>query len=478
MIDLLRNRFWKVLVVLLPLLLALAPAKAQNTAYQNKVTTLSVISFPGHTYEWELYNDSSVDFALVSGNCPASMARFVSGNYGSSVDVIWLEPGTYFFKVTARDGLGCAMNLKVGIMNIISFDPQAIITGTTVSGACEQITLNASKSIGKIIKYEWSPIDKGGVLTKLTGPITEFHVSPDYLGTLPADFRVRLVVTDSIGAISADTVTLKVDRLPIADIYYSGKLEKDGTMIVDGTVSKGSSLNYRWFTIGGKVIGDPGGSTVNLLGAGTYTLEVTDEHGCKSTKSFKYPLENNQIFANADYVRTSWARDTIVPVLNNDFSTAKLMPHTIQILQQPVRGKVKINPNGTITYTPTVSRPSRDMFIYQICDEVNLCASATVIIDIYDSGIIAPEGFSPNGDGSNETLVFKGLENYPQSQLHVYTRAGQLVYQSEDYRNDWDAKINTGSKLNGQIVPTGTYYYILKLGGTERVMKGFVYIGY
>ena len=151
MIDLLRNRFWKVLVVLLPLLFALVPAMAQNTAYQNKVTTLSVISFPGHTYEWELYNDSSFDFAIVSGNCPTSMARFVSGNYGSSVDVLWLELGTYFFKVTARDGLGCAMNVKVGIMNVLAPPFQAVITGVTIAGACEQITLNASKSIGKII---------------------------------------------------------------------------------------------------------------------------------------------------------------------------------------------------------------------------------------------------------------------------------------------------------------------------------------
>ena len=478
MIVLLHDKFRKVWVVLLPLLLALAPAIAGNVAYQNKVTTLSVISLPGHTYEWELYNDGTVDFAVVSGNCPASMARFVSGNYGSSVDVLWLERGTYFFKVTARDGLGCAMNLKVGIINVITLDPEAIITGTTVSGACEQVTLDASKSIGNIIKYEWSSIDKGGVLTKLSGPVTEFLVSPEYQGILPSEFRVRLMVTNTIGDTHSDTLTIKVDRLPVADVYYSGKLEKDGSMIVDGSVSLGSTLNYRWLTQGGKVIGDLNKPTVNLIGTGIYTLEVTDEHGCKSTKSFKYPLENNQIFASADYVRTSWSRDTIVPILDNDFSTAKLMPHTIQILQQPVRGKVTINPNGTITYTPTVSRPSRDMFIYQICDEVNLCASATVIIDIYDSGITAPEGFSPNGDGSNDLLVFIGLENYPLSQLYVYTRAGQMVYHSEDYKNDWDAKINTGKMANGQIVPTGTYYYILKLGGTERVMKGFVYIGY
>ena len=468
----------KALVITLLLFLVVDSAKAANTVYQNKVTTLSVNPYPGHTYEWELYNDGTVDFAKVSGNCPKSSAKFVATNYGAQVDVLWLEPGTYFFKVTARDGLGCAMNLKVGIIKVISFDPQAIITGTTISGACEQVTLDATKSTGNIIKYEWSSLDKGGLLTKFRGPVTEFLVSPEFQGILPFKFRVRLMVTNNIGATHSDTLTIKVDRPPTAEIFYTGKLEKDGTMIVDGSVSKGSTLKYRWLTVGGKVIGDTNQPTVNLLGAGVYTLEVTDEHGCKSTKSFKYPLENNQIIANADYVRTSWANDTIIHVLDNDYSTSKLMPRTIQILQQPVRGKVMINPNGTITYTPTVSRPSRDLFIYQVCDEVNLCSSATVTIDIYDSGITAPEGFSPNGDGANETLVFKGLENYPLSQLYVYTRAGQLVYQSEDYRNDWDGTINTNSMQNGKLVPTGTYYYILKLGGTQRVLKGFVYVGY
>ncbi len=478
MIDLLHDTFRKAMVVSLLLLLALVSARAANTVYQNKVTTLSVNPYPGHTYEWELYNDGTVDFAKVSGNCPKTSAKFVASNYGAKVDVLWLEPGIYFYKVTARDGLGCAMNLKIGMMNVISFDPQAIITGTSVSGACEQVTLDASKSVGNIVKYEWSLIDNGGILTKLSGPVTEFLVAPEFQGLLPLGFRVRLMITNNIGATSSDTLTIKVDRPPTADIYYSGKLEKDGSMIVDGSVSKGSTLKYRWLTVGGKVTGNTDQPTANLLGAGIYTLEVTDMHGCKSSKSFKYPLENNQIIANSDYVRTSWANDTIIHVLDNDFSTAKLMPRTIQILQQPVRGTVMINPNGTITYTPTVSRPSRDLFIYQICDDVNLCASATVTIDIYDSGITAPEGFSPNGDGANETLVFRGLENYPLSQLYVYTRAGQLVYQSEDYRNDWNGTINTNSMQNGKLVPTGTYYYILKLGGTQRVMKGFVYIGY
>ena len=112
---------------------------------------------------------------------------------------------------------------------------------------------------------------------------------------------------------------------------------------------------------------------------------------------------------------------------------------------------------------------------------MGLCDSALVTIDIYDAALKVPEAFSPNGDGLNDNLVFTGLENYPQSHLHVYTRSGQLVYQSDDYQNDWDGRTLSPARAgltNNERVPTGTYYYILELGGANRTIKGFVYIGY
>ena len=136
------------------------------------------------------------------------------------------------------------------------------------------------------------------------------------------------------------------------------------------------------------------------------------------------------------------------------------------------------NADGTITYRPSEKKPGHDQFRYEACDRIGLCDSATVTIDIYESSITIPEGFSPNGDGANDFLVFKGLEDFRGSQLYVYTRAGQLVYQSKDYKNDWGGTIMENTTPTNMLVPTGTYYYTLKLGGTNRVIKGFVYIGY
>jgi hypothetical protein len=120
------------LAVLLLMLLALAPAMAQiavpkNVVYQGDTTTLSVTEFPYETYSWELYNDSTVDFAQTPGACPTNLADFVGGNIGHSVQVEWKEPGIYFYKVTAWNITGCTNNLRIGVMKVLEALPKAVL---------------------------------------------------------------------------------------------------------------------------------------------------------------------------------------------------------------------------------------------------------------------------------------------------------------------------------------------------------------
>ncbi|HZK61514.1 MAG TPA: gliding motility-associated C-terminal domain-containing protein, partial [Anaerovoracaceae bacterium] len=159
--------------------------------------------------------------------------------------------------------------------------------------------------------------------------------------------------------------------------------------------------------------------------------------------------------------------------LPDDFVTGK-----VRITQLPFMGDAVPNEDGTVTYTPRAKVSGHDQFVYEVCDAIGNCSSATVTIDIYDSPIMIPEGFSPNGDGINELLNFEGLGAYGVSQLSIFTRTGEIVYTSDDYQNDWDGT-NTNSKMNNfEKVPSGTYYYVLKLGGTNRTLKKFIYIGY
>jgi len=65
---------------------------------------------------------------------------------------------------------------------------------------------------------------------------------------------------------------------------------------------------------------------------------------------------------------------------------------------------------------------------------------------------------SPNGDGKNDLLEFRGLEKYPLKKLTVYSKWSNKIYESHEYENNWD-----GSFQNA-LLPEGNYYYILEYG--------------
>ena len=164
--------------------------------------------------------------------------------------------------------------------------------------------------------------------------------------------------------------------------------------------------------------------------------------------------------------------------MENDQSIADFILESVRVIKQPTLGEAKVNTNGTITYIPKERRSGHDQFVYEVCNIVNMCASAAVTVDISESGILIPNGFSPNGDGVNERFTIGRLEKFSQSHLYVFTRTGLPVYQSIDYQNDWDGKSIREFVSNLETVPAGVYYYILQLGGTNRIVKGFIYIKY
>ena len=68
-----------------------------------------------------------------------------------------------------------------------------------------------------------------------------------------------------------------------------------------------------------------------------------------------------------------------------------------------------------------------------------------------------------NGDGINDTFVIPELErapeDYPNNNLIIMNRWGDVVYEASPYNNDWDG---THYKT-GEILPVGTYFYIIRL---------------
>ena len=112
-----------------------------------------------------------------------------------------------------------------------------------------------------------------------------------------------------------------------------------------------------------------------------------------------------------------------------------------------------------------------EVFEYTACN-IAKCDSALITINITcPDSIFLPQGFSPNGDGKNDFLVFPGLEYFSPALLNVFNRYGTSVYQSNNYQNNWDG---TDSDTSHPL-PDGTYFYILTLPG-GKTYNNFVVI--
>ena len=81
-----------------------------------------------------------------------------------------------------------------------------------------------------------------------------------------------------------------------------------------------------------------------------------------------------------------------------------------------------------------------------------------------------PNGFTPNGDGTNDTWEIENSTAYTDCEVTVFNRWGNKVFASRGYNNDWDGRINN------EELPAATYYYVIKLHPDLPVKSGSVTI--
>jgi gliding motility-associated-like protein len=81
--------------------------------------------------------------------------------------------------------------------------------------------------------------------------------------------------------------------------------------------------------------------------------------------------------------------------------------------------------------------------------------------EVRNTAVVVSTVMTPNNDGRNDNFFVRNLEQYPGSRLRIFDRWGKTVYESGDYRNDWD-----GGKLQGD-----TYFYILQVADNRSTEK-------
>ena len=104
-----------------------------------------------------------------------------------------------------------------------------------------------------------------------------------------------------------------------------------------------------------------------------------------------------------------------------------------------------------------------------LSDPVNTSIGAHITTGEF-TGIKIPNGFTPNGDGFNDTWKFDALPNkMERNEVLVYSRTGLLVYRANNYREQWD-----GRDLKGNALPAGDYFWVFRSPNAAGILKGSV----
>lgn len=207
-----------VATALLSVLIAVAPAAAQNVVHQGETTPLSVVEVPGETYQWELYVDSTQNFATYPGDCPVASADFTGGSTGATVNVLWKLPGTYFFKVTAWTVTGCTNNLRVGKIKVLHSLPTATLTTEAI---CEGDPLKIHVSLTGTAPWSFTITD-GQHSWPFSGVVdTEFDAAIVPAPKASVSYWVT-IVTDKWGTNTqpTDPVLQVVNPKPATSVIY------------------------------------------------------------------------------------------------------------------------------------------------------------------------------------------------------------------------------------------------------------------
>ena len=112
--------------------------------------------------------------------------------------------------------------------------------------------------------------------------------------------------------------------------------------------------------------------------------------------------------------------------------------------------------------TPTLSISETTVYTLKATNSHNCIANDEIeITTIPQSKLVIYNVVTPNGNGKNDTWSVNNPDLISGCKVSVYNRWGTLIYQTDNYNNEWDAT------KDGTPLPDGTYYYVISCEGKE-----------
>ncbi|MGK7396373.1 MAG: gliding motility-associated C-terminal domain-containing protein [Candidatus Cyclobacteriaceae bacterium M3_2C_046] len=248
------------------------------------------------------------------------------------------------------------------------------------------------------------------------------------------------------------TVTVQVLDLPDQPPINHDSICGPGMVTLE--VPDLTGITYRWYS--SKADTDwqqkTNGSLEIMIEADTNLWVQSFDGQCSSKKSaVKVDYLDPPVLEAGEDHRLLQNQSVILQP-SGDYITFSWNP--IEGLDNPALRNPTASPDQTTTYRVSATNNSG-------CE-----ASDSLTVFVYE-GITIPNAFSPNDDGHNDTWIIPLIELYPQHQVYIFNRWGNMVYKSNGNYVPWDGKI-----ANTNVIEPGTYIYKIQLNPSEPVFQG------
>ena len=358
---------------------------------------------------------------------------------------------------------------------VMAQDPCQITCSAASMPICSQEAVTLSVPNNYLYRYQWTPGDyTTNSITVKPLETTTYHV----------------YVTDTADmAICDNTFTVEVrprfhTNIQQLKLTCSNSESDNGNMAQVMASATGSTgpFFYKWMDIPSYQQINDNTVAIGLQAYKKYKVKITDAScNCSQYDSIYtrgFPTADIEIHCDPSdsiYIQTP----DVTFSFENHSSDSINIDHFFWTFEH---GITSTQAEPTFTYVV----PQTYTASLTVYDDCGCDTTYTHELHVLPVDLKIPSVFTPNGDGVNDTFVISIKTNsdtpgnsnnnnraddndseeplstyYKSTELVIFNRWGRIVYQSNDYQNDWD----------GGGLSDGTYFYVLKCKGLKEVVQ-------
>ncbi|WP_425291092.1 gliding motility-associated C-terminal domain-containing protein [Spirosoma linguale] len=205
------------------------------------------------------------------------------------------------------------------------------------------------------------------------------------------------------------------------------------------------------------------GNTFNPQGiaAGKYpvTYTVKSQEGCTNQQTRWVSVLNGPSITLADTFKIKRGKAVQLMATTTDATKFSWTPRLYFTLDDFYDLQPSVQPTKSISYTLTAYN-------------IEGCPSKAKTTVIVQESLYMADAFTPNGDNQNDNWEIRNSSIYPDCEVSIYNRWGQLIYQSTGYNIPWDGTFQQ------KKVPEGVYTYQIIPDKNDKPIIGTVLVLY